>query len=210
MLSSNESLGEKLVLPKLAWNYDALEPYISGKINQIHYEKHHQAYIDGYNKSFQLLVEAKRRGETLKVVELQYAVKFFAGGHLNHVLFWRSLSPTSCEGGDKPSETSALSKQIHLQYGSLETLVAIVNSRLAGIQGSGWAFIVKNPEAGNTVDVITTANQDTVRAPLVPMIAIDAWEHAYYLQYQNAKLDYFQAIWNVINWKEAERVYAAN
>lgn len=209
MLSSIELLGEKIALPKLAWKYDELEPFISGEINRIHYEKHHQAYVDGYNKSFQQLIEAKLKGDVSKVVELQYAIKFFGGGHVNHVLFWRTLSPPSCEGGDRPSETSALGKQITAQFGSLENLISITNAKLASIQGSGWAFIVKNPELGSILEVVTTANQDTVAAPLVPLIAIDAWEHAYYLQYQNVKVDYFKAIWNVINWKQAERVFEA-
>lgn len=99
-----------------------------------------------------------------------------------------------------------MGKQIVKQYGSVDKLIELTNAKLAGIQGSGWAFIVKNKSNGNTVEVITTANQDTVTDPnLTPLIAIDAWEHAYYLQYQNVKADYFKNLWNVINWKEAER-----
>ncbi|MCP8719033.1 MAG: Fe-Mn family superoxide dismutase [Asgard group archaeon] len=113
-------------------------------------------------------------------------------------------------GGKQPDSNSPLGKQIIKQYGSVQNLIDVTNTKLAGIQGSGWAFIVKNNENGGQLDVITTANQDTVTAPyLVPLIAIDAWEHAYYLQYQNVKLDYFKAIWNVINWAGAEERFSA-
>lgn len=210
MLSSVQQLGDSVSLPKLEWQYDALEPYISGKINEIHHSRHHQAYVDGYNNSFQLLIEAKVNGDLKKVVELQNAIKFFAGGHINHVLFWKSLSPVSQEGGKHPSDNSALGKQIKSQFGTIDNLISIMNSKLASIQGSGWCFLVKNPELGSVLEVITTANQDTVSSPHIPILAIDAWEHAYYLQYQNKKLDYFKAIWNVINWKEAERAFDGN
>ena len=116
------------------------------------------------------------------------------------------LGSCSQGGGQPPSEDSKLGKQIVKQFGSLDKLIEITNGKLAGIQGSGWAFIVKNKANGDTIDVITAANQDTVTDPnLVPLIAIDAWEHAYYLQYQNVKADYFKNLWHVINWKEAER-----
>ena len=99
-----------------------------------------------------------------------------------------------------------MGKQIAQQFGSVDKLIEITNAKLAGIQGSGWAFIVKNKENGGQIEVITTANQDTVTDPsLIPLVAIDAWEHAYYLQYKNVKADYFKALWNVVNWKEAER-----
>mgnify|MGYP004710322661 FL=1 len=100
--------------------------------------------------------------------------------------------------------------KIIAQDGLLDNLKAVTDGKLAGIQGSGWAVIVKNKENGGELDVVTTANQDTVTGPLVPLVAIDAWEHAYYLQYQNVKVDYFKAIWNVINWKEAEKRFLVN
>lgn len=121
----------------------------------------------------------------------------------NHCLFWKNLAPESQGGGEAPA--GALGRQIESQFGSLDKLQALTNAKLAGVQGSGWAFIVKNAENGGQIEVVQTYNQDTVSGPLTPLVAIDAWEHAYYLQYQNRKADYFKAIWNVINWKEAER-----
>lgn len=206
-MSSQQPELKKISLPKLRWEYDALEPYISGKINEIHHLKHHKAYVDGYNAAVEKLAAAILKGDVKQVVELQKAQKFFGGGYVNHNLFFNNLAPKSQGGGTPPSSDSAFFKQIIRQYGSLEKLQSITNAHLASIQGSGWAFIVKNTENGGELDVVTTPNQDTVFAPFVPLVAIDAWEHAYYLQYQNVKGDYFKAIWNVIDWKEAEKRY---
>lgn len=200
----------KVSLPDLNWDFDALEPYISGKINELHYLKHHQTYVTGYNTAIEQAAEATAKGEILKTVKLQQNIKFHGGGYINHCLFWKSLLPVNMEGGVPPSENSVLDKKIIEQYGSIDNLKSLTNAKLAGIQGSGWAFLVKNKECGGLLDIVTTTNQDTVPSHLVPLLAIDAWEHAYYLQYQNVKNDYFKAIWNVINWKEAERRFLVN
>lgn len=208
--SSIGAVRTKVSLPDLDWDFNALEPYISGQINELHYTKHHQTYVNGFNTSTEQLAEAKSKGEVKKIVELQKAINFHGGGYINHCLFWKNLAPAKQGGGEAPSASSELAKKIQHQYGSLDNLIKITNGKLAGIQGSGWAFIVKNKENGGELDVVTTANQDTVTGPLVPLVAIDAWEHAYYLQYQNVKGDYFKNIWNVINWKEAESRYLVN
>lgn len=200
----------KVSLPDLDWDFNALEPYISGKINELHYTKHHQTYVNGYNQAIEQAAEAKAKGEVKKTIELQKNINFHGGGYTNHCLFWKNLAPKEQGGGEPPSKDSDLAKLITKQYGSLENLQSITNAKLAGIQGSGWAFLIKNKENGGSLDVITTMNQDTLTGPLVPLVAIDAWEHAYYLQYQNVKGDYFKAIWNVINWKEAEKRYLVN
>ncbi|CAH2356047.1 probable superoxide dismutase [Mn], mitochondrial [[Candida] railenensis] len=207
-MSFGESRGT-IELPKLDWAYDALEPHISGKINEIHHTKHHQTYVNGYNAAIEQLVAAEAKKDLKSVIEIQQNIKFHAGGHTNHVLFWKSLSPESKYGGKLPSKDSEFGKQVIKQYGSFDDLIKLTNAKLASIQGSGWAFIVKNKSNGGKLDVVTTYNQDTVTGDLIPLVAIDAWEHAYYLQYQNVKVDYFKAIWNVINWNEAEKRYSA-
>ncbi|EMG47427.1 hypothetical protein SBY92_002840 [Candida maltosa Xu316] len=200
---------EKISLPKIDWSVDALEPYISKEINDLHINKHHVAYVNGYNAAIDALSVAEANNDVKGVVAIQQNIKFHGGGHTNHSLFWKNLAPVSQGGGKHPDENSALGKQIVKQYGSVQNLIDLTNAKLASIQGSGWAFIVKNKENGGQLDVITTANQDIAPTHFVPLIAIDAWEHAYYLQYQNVKLDYFKAIWNVINWKEAEARFSA-
>ncbi|CAK7919510.1 superoxide dismutase [Mn], mitochondrial [[Candida] anglica] len=200
----------KVSLPDLDWDFAALESHISGQINELHYTKHHQTYVNGYNTAIEQLAEAKAKGEVKKTIELQQNIKFHGGGYTNHCLFWKNLAPEKQGGGEPPAADSEFAKKIAEQYGSLDNLKALTNAKLAGIQGSGWAFIVKNKENGDKLDIVTTYNQDTVTGPLVPLVAIDAWEHAYYLQYQNVKVDYFKAIWNVINWKEAEKRFLVN
>lgn len=199
----------KVSLPDLDWDFGALEPFISAQINEIHYTKHHQAYVNGYNQAIEQAAEAKVKGDVKKTIELQKLINFNGGGYTNHCLFWKNLAPEKQGGGEPPSADSELAKKIDELFGSLDNLKAVTNAKLAGIQGSGWAFIVKNKE-NNGLEVVTTANQDTVTGSLVPLVAIDAWEHAYYLQYQNVKVDYFKAIWNVISWKEAEKRFLVN
>lgn len=190
-----------LTLPPLNYSFDALEPFISGQINEIHYTKHHQAYVNGYNTAINQLNDAENANDVFKTVQLQQAIKFNGGGFRNHNLFWGSLAPVSQGGGEYP--TGPLAEAIENEYGSFEELIKLVNTKLASVQGSGWAWVVKNNENG-AIEVVTTANQDTVGPQYTPLLAIDAWEHAYYLQYQNVKADYFNAIWNVVNWHEAE------
>ena len=206
----------KVTLPDLDWDFGALEPHISGQINELHYTKHHQTYVNGFNAASEQFGELKCKltgdpkadvAVVRQLVALQQNIKFHGGGFSNHCLFWKNLAPTSQGGGEAP--TGALGKQIESQFGSLDKLIEQTNAKLAGVQGSGWAFIVKNAENGGQLEVVQRYNQDTVTGPLKPIVAIDAWEHAYYLQYQNRKADYFKAIWNVINWKEAERRFEA-
>ncbi|CDR47226.1 CYFA0S30e00606g1_1 [Cyberlindnera fabianii] len=196
----------KVTLPDLDYDYGALEPFISGQINELHHKKHHQTYVNGYNTAIEQHAEATAAGDVLKSIELQKAINFHGGGYRNHCLFWKNLAPTSQGGGELP--TGALGEAIANEYGNVDNLIAITNAKLAGIQGSGWAWIVKNNENG-AIEVLQTYNQDTVDSRYTPLVAIDAWEHAYYLQYQNVKADYFKAIWNVVNWKEAERRFTA-
>ncbi|SCV03516.1 LAME_0H11056g1_1 [Lachancea meyersii CBS 8951] len=206
----------KVTLPDLDWDFGALEPHIAAKINELHYTKHHQTYVNGFNAASEQFgdLECKLTGDpqqdvavVKQLVALQQNIKFHGGGFTNHCLFWKNLAPPSQGGGEAPA--GSLAKQIESQFGSLDNLISQTNTKLAGIQGSGWAFIVKNAENGGQIEVVQTYNQDTVTGPLKPLVAIDAWEHAYYLQYQNRKADYFKAIWNVINWKEAEKRFEA-
>ncbi|KAH3663590.1 hypothetical protein OGAPHI_004991 [Ogataea philodendri] len=198
----------KVSLPDLKWDFGDLEPFISGQINELHYTKHHQTYVNGFNTAIEQHAEAQAAGDVKKAVELQQHIKFHGGGYLNHNLFWANLAPAKQGGGELPAENTGFHKKVVEQYGSFDKLIALTNTKLAGIQGSGWAFIVKNAENG-AIEVIQTYNQDTATGQFKPLVAIDAWEHAYYLQYKNVKADYFKAIWNVINWAEASKRFDA-
>lgn len=195
--------------PDLDYDFGALEPYISAEIMETHYLKHHRTYINGYNTNIAKFVDAVAQHDVATQTQLLKLINFNGGGYVNHNLFWKNLAPHSSGGGEHPSASSPLGKAIAAKYSSVDKLIAATNGKLAGIQGSGWAWIVQN-QASKEVEVITTANQDTVPAGYTPLVGIDAWEHAYYLQYKNVKADYFKAIWNVINWKEAESRFLVN
>ncbi|CAD1784928.1 similar to Saccharomyces cerevisiae YHR008C SOD2 Mitochondrial manganese superoxide dismutase, protects cells against oxygen toxicity [Maudiozyma barnettii] len=212
-LSQTAFVRNKVTLPDLDWDFGALEPHISGQINELHYSKHHQTYVNGFNTAVEQLQDlsaqlAKEPTPAIsrQILQVEQNLKFHGGGYTNHCIFWKNLVPEKDGGGQLPKE-SALAKAIQEQYGSLDPLIASTNAALAGVQGSGWAWIVKNLDNGGKLEVVSTMNQDTVTGKKIPLVAIDAWEHAYYLQYQNKKVDYFKAIWNVINWKEAARRY---
>lgn len=123
------------------------------------------------------------------------------GGHTNHSLFWENLAPKTSGGGEPPS--GQLGQAINSSFGSLDAMKEKFNTALAGIQGSGWAWLVQDTHTG-AISIRTYANQDPVVGQFRPLLGIDAWEHAYYLQYQNRKAEYFSAIWDVVNWKAAE------
>ncbi|KAF1821955.1 manganese and iron superoxide dismutase [Dissoconium aciculare CBS 342.82] len=192
----------KVTLPDLAYDYGALEPAISGQIMELHHDKHHRTYVNSYNAQQEKMEEAQSKGDITTQIALQPLINFHGGGHTNHTLFWENLAPKSNGGGAPP--TGALAKSIDSHYGSLSALQEKFNTALAGIQGSGWAWLVQDVQTG-AISIRTYANQDPVVGQFRPLLGIDAWEHAYYLQYQNRKAEYFGAIWEVINWKAAEK-----
>ncbi|GLJ14273.1 hypothetical protein SUGI_0229420 [Cryptomeria japonica] len=192
-------------LPELSYEYSALEPVISGEIMSLHHQKHHQAYVTNYNKALEQLEEASANKNSEAIVSLQSAVKFNGGGHINHSVFWKNLAPVKEGGGEAPN--GGLAKAIDTQFGSLNALIVKMNAVGAALQGSGWVWLGLNKDLKSLI-VETTPNQDPlVTKGLLPLLGIDVWEHAYYLQYKNVRPDYLKNIWKVINWKYAEGVY---
>ncbi|KAI3870407.1 hypothetical protein MKX03_008415 [Papaver bracteatum] len=187
-------------LPDLPYDYSALEPVISGEIMQLHHQKHHQTYVTNYNKALEQLHEAMEKGDSQTVVKLQRSIKFNGGGHINHAIFWKNLIPVNEGGGVPPF--GALGAAIDTNFGSLERLVQIINAEGAALQGSGWVWLGLDKEMKRLVDPLVTKG-----AALVPLLGIDVWEHAYYLQYKNVRADYLKNIWKVINWKYASEMY---
>jgi len=191
----------KVTLPDLPYDYGALEPHISGKIMELHHKAHHQTYVNSYNQATAQMQEAQQHHNIPAILSLQPLLFFHGGGHLNHSLFWENLSPTSVSGGKPP--TGSLLTALNSTFGSLQNFTSTFNTALASIQGSGWAWLVREKATGN-ISIKTYANQDPVIGPYEPLLGIDAWEHAYYLQYQNRKAEYFKAVWEVVNWKKVE------
>lgn len=197
-------------LPPLPYAYDALEPHIDKLTMQIHHDKHHQAYVDNLNKALaghsdlqaQSLTDLVKGLPTLPET-IRTAVRNNGGGHFNHTLFWELMKP----GGPK-APTGALADAITGAFGSVEKLAEAVND--AGLKrfGSGWSWLVADARGG--LLVVSYANQDT---PYIdghkPILGVDVWEHAYYLKYQNRRADYLKAWWNVVNWDEVAKRFAA-
>ncbi|KAJ2843994.1 Superoxide dismutase [Mn], mitochondrial [Coemansia erecta] len=201
------SVRSKHSVPDLDYDYNELEPVISAKIMQLHHDKHHATYVAGLNAAEEKLLEAQEKKDVAAQVALQPAINFNGGGHVNHSIFWKNLIGEKNGGGQLPA--GQLQSAIEKQYGSLGALTAAVNAKTAGIFGSGWGWLTFNKALGR-LDVIATANQDMPSSVgHVPLLGVDAWEHAYYLDYNNVKAEYFKNIWRVINWKDVAKRYDA-
>jgi len=190
-------------LPPLPYAYDALEPYISKQIMTLHHTKHHQTYVTALNAAEGSYAKASTPKER---IALQAALKFNGGGHINHSLFWKNLAPSAQNGGNGGVlKDGPLKNAIVQTFGSEDNFKAEFNKQTLAIQGSGWGWLGVHPET-KRLEIVTTPNQDPLLSH-VPIIGVDIWEHAFYLQYLNVKPDYLKAIWNVINFEEAEKRY---
>lgn len=192
-------------LPDLPYDYAALEPHISGKIMQLHHDKHHQAYVTGANTALEQLAEARDSGNLGAVNKLEKDLAFNVGGHVNHTIFWNNLSP---EGGDRPE--GELAAAIDEFFGDFEKFQAHFTATAMGVQGSGWAVLAWDA-LGQRANVVQLFDQQgNLPAGTVPLLMLDVWEHAYYLDYLNVRADYVKAFWNIANWQDvAKRLEAA-
>uniref|UniRef100_W5NH46 Superoxide dismutase n=2 Tax=Lepisosteus oculatus TaxID=7918 RepID=W5NH46_LEPOC len=198
---------QKHTLPDLPYDYGALEPHISAEIMQVHHSKHHATYVNNLNVAEEKYQEALAKGDVTSQIALQPALKFNGGGHINHSIFWTNLSSNS--RGEPQGE---LLEAIKRDFGSFEKMKEKMSAACVAVQGSGWGWLGFERESGR-LRVAACANQDPLQATtgLIPLLGIDVWEHAYYLQYKNVRPDYVKAIWNVVNWENvSERLRAAN
>jgi Fe-Mn family superoxide dismutase len=194
-------------LPPLPYSFDSLEPYIDARTMEIHYTKHHQGYIDnlnaalvGHQEFHHKTVEELLARLDLLPEDIRAAVKNNGGGHYNHSLFWDWM----IKGGGTPQ--GKVSDEIKNQFSSFEAFKDQFNRAAKSRFGSGWAWLVVN-KAGN-LEVTSSANQDTPWSEgKTPLLGLDVWEHAYYLKYQNRRVDYVEAWWNVVNWGYVEDLY---
>ena len=198
-------MAKKYVLPDLPYAYDALEPHISAEIMELHHSKHHQNYVNGANAALEKLEAARKDGSIAAVVTaLSKDLAFNLGGHTNHSLFWENLSPN---GGGKPA--GELAAAIDEDFGSFEEFQKHFAAAALGLQGSGWAVLAYDKIGERLVIEQMTDQQGNLSIDLVPLLLLDMWEHAFYLQYKNVKADYVAAVWNVFNWDEVAARYAA-
>jgi Fe-Mn family superoxide dismutase len=199
-LSSAPS-GGKHTLPDLPYDYNAIEPIISAETMTIHHTKHHNAYVTNLNAALEKLDAAVSAGDVGAIVGLEGALRFNGGGHINHTLFWENL----CSKDDSELKDGPLKKAIEDAFGSVDGMKKELSGMSVAVQGSGWGWLGYNAKTGR-VECATRANQDPLQATtgLVPLLGIDVWEHAYYVDYRNVRPNYVNAIWDVINWKVVE------
>lgn len=193
-------------LPKLSYAYDALEPHIDAKTMEIHHMKHHQAYIDKLNKAIEGTEWADKSIEEIlaNVSKLERPVRNNAGGHWNHSFFWGILSPHSTGSG---RATGVFLEKINASFGSLDEFKKKFEESATTLFGSGWVWLIVQDGALKIIQTPLQDNplMDDAKEKGTPVLGLDVWEHAYYLKYQNKRVEYISAFWNVINWDEATR-----
>jgi superoxide dismutase, Fe-Mn family len=191
-------------LPELSYDYSALAPHISASIMELHHSKHHQAYVTGANTALAQLADARDKGDFAWVNKLEKDLAFNLGGHINHSIFWTNMSP---DGGDKP--TGDLAAAIDDQFGSFDKFTAHFTAVAMGVQGSGWAVLAYDSIGQKLIIVQFFDQQGNLPAGIVPILMLDVWEHAYYLDYKNVRADYVKAFWNIANWENAQARFTA-
>ena len=197
-------------LPKLDYEYSALEPHIDARTMEIHHTKHHAAYVTNLNKALEGHEELQNKTieEILSDIaivpeDIRQAVINNGGGHANHSMFWKLMSPN---GGGEP--LGKLAEEINNQFGGIEGFKTDFAKAATSRFGSGWAWLVV--DENGKLQIISTANQDSpLMQSLTPILGLDVWEHAYYLSYQNRRPDYVTAWWNIVNWKQAEENFTS-
>ncbi|WP_028048607.1 superoxide dismutase [Cellulomonas sp. URHD0024] len=185
-------------LPDLPYDYAALEPHISGRIMELHHDKHHAAYVAGANTALEKLAAARDADDFAAVNLHEKNLAFNLGGHVNHSVFWQNLSP---EGGDRP--TGELGAAIDEFFGSFDAFQKHFAANAIGIQGSGWSILAWDSIGQKLVIVQLYDQQSNIALGLVPVVVLDMWEHAFYLDYVNVKADYVKAWWNIVSWSDA-------
>jgi len=186
-------------LPPLPYDYAALAPVISPEIMRLHHQKHHATYVQNLNVALEKWEAASKEGNLPLLIETQNLIRFNGGGHRNHALFWGSLAPIE-QGGGVIDPSSPLFEALVARFGSFESFWEQLEKLALSVQGSGWAWLLLSPS--KELMFAQTANQDTI-APSegIPLLGIDLWEHAYYLQYENRRGEYLKNIHRVVNWQ---------
>jgi Fe-Mn family superoxide dismutase len=187
-------------LPELSYDPAALEPHLSGRIIELHYFKHHAAYVKGANATLERLCECRSRRDFTTMAALERSLAFYVSGHVLHSMLWSNMSP---RGGGEPS--GDLADQLEETFGSGRLFRQQMTQAAGTLQGSGWALASWEPVAGRVVVQQVYDHAGNHGQGTIPLLAIDAWEHAYYLQYENRKAEYFDAVWNVIDWDDVSR-----
>ena len=199
------SQSDRYALPELGYAYDALEPAYSAELLELHYTKHHQGYVNGANETRTALAEARESNDFDKLNQLQKNLAFNLSGHILHSIFWRNLAPN-----DGAAPSGDLEEQIGRTFTDVDTLRQQFSAAGASIQGSGWATLSWEPVSRSLVVEQVHDHQGNIGNGTVPLLVMDMWEHAFYLQYRNEKKRWIEAFWGLINWRDvAQRLDSA-
>ncbi|MHB8670688.1 MAG: superoxide dismutase [Acidimicrobiales bacterium] len=190
-------------LPDLAYDFAALEPHISGEIMELHHDKHHATYVKGANETLEKLSAARGSGDFTTISMLEKNLAFNLSGHILHSRFWENLSP---DGGGRPD--GELAAEIDRVFGGFDPFRQQMIQAAATIQGSGWAVAMWEPLSRRMMVQQVYDHQGNHGQASLPLLVIDAWEHAYYLQYRSDKKAFFEAIWNVVNWADVAEKFS--
>lgn len=190
------------ILPPLPYRYDALQPYIDKEIMRIHHDKHHKSYVEGLNKAEKEMEKARSSNNFDLIKHWEREAAFNGAGHYLHTIFWTIMSPS---GGGQPS--GILLQQINQSFGSFEKFKKHFTEAANNVEGGGWAILVWSPRSRRLEILQAEKHQNLSQWDVVPILVLDVWEHAYYLQYKNERKKYIDNWWKIVNWKEAERRY---
>lgn len=185
-------------LPELGYDLDTLEPAYSAELLELHHSKHHKAYVDGANQTRSDLAEARKAGDFDKLNQLQKNLAFNVSGHVLHSIFWKNMTP----GGKDVSEIEDLNQEIERVFGDVDALRGQFLAAGTGIQGSGWAALSWDPISGSLMVEQVHDHQGNIGNGTLPLLVMDMWEHAFYLQYRNEKKRWAKAFWGLINWQD--------
>ncbi len=189
-------------LPDLEYDYSALEPHVSGQIMELHHDKHHAAYVKKANETIEKLEESRQKRDFGTIAGLEKALAFNVSGHVLHSLFWKNLSP---HGGDRPS--GALGEAVDRHCGGFDGLRLQMNEAVSTLMGSGWGVLAWEPVGSRLQIVQVYDHQNNVTQGGLPLLVLDGWEHAYYLQYKTDKASFLAALWRIVNWDDVAARY---
>ena len=187
-------------LPDLAYDYSALEPWYSAEMLELHHGKHHAAYVKGANDTLAALSAAREAGDFGTINMLSRSFAFHVSGHVLHSIFWTNMSP---DGGGRPDGDLASALDEH--FGTFDAFQAQLSEATTGIQGIGWGALSWEPSGKRLIVEQVYDHQGNIGSGAIPLLVIDAWEHAFYLQYKNVKADWVKAFWNIVNWNDVDR-----
>ncbi|MDR9397207.1 superoxide dismutase [Pontimonas sp.] len=191
-------------LPELSYDYSALEPHISARIMELHHSKHHKAYVDGANNALAQMAEARESGNFGAINKLEKDLAFHLGGHVNHSIFW-----TNMQGHGPATPEGEIQAAVNEFFGSYDKFTAHFTAVAMGIQGSGWAVLSWDPVGQQLIIQQLFDQQANTAQGTTPILQLDMWEHAFYLDYQNVKGDYVAAFWNIVDWENVAARFAA-